>query len=134
MAIKYYKDENGKLYKDPILSNHTDKTMTKITKTVFDTKLSEQQNPEEQLKALYKSYYFAIVKALLKSKDYDNLERVAGYACRPTSKYNTEAIKILDWHESLVDKNYEILGSVVSGDIAIPNKEEYIAMLPEFVE
>lgn len=92
------------------------------------------------LKAQYERYYKELVDNKLEELDYDNLERLSGYACRPASKYVEESNNILDWHESIVEKNYAILNDITKGikhndtwkDI-IPTKEEYLAELPEYV-
>lgn len=88
---------------------------------------------QNNLIAHFKSLYLGVVNAKLVELDYDSLDRVAGYACRPTSIYNAESIKILDWHESIIIYNYALLKDVKDGLIQVPTDEEYLAGVPVYV-
>ena len=89
---------------------------------------------QESLITKYKSYYLELVNEKLKELDYDSIERLGIYAANPKSIYYEESLSLIEWHENLVNKNYEIVNSIKEGTMQVPSKEEYLSMLPTYEE
>ena len=126
---KYYKDENNKLYVDPIVENHHN--LIEITKEAFDSILSSlNTKTEAEIIAEYKSYYLEKFNTKLDELDYDDIATVGVWAIKTGSTFQAEAKALLNWYEAIINKNYEILNAVKKGDREMPTKEEYLSELP----
>lgn len=88
------------------------------------------QKTEDELKVVYKGYYLAVWENKLKELQYDSIATVDFWAKRELSIYYTEANNLLNWYESIINKNIQIISDVKNSIIPLPTKDEYLAMLP----
>lgn len=93
---------------------------------------STDAEKEASLIATYKSYYLAVFNTKLAELDYDDIATVGVWAIKDGSSFQAEAKALLNWYEAIINKNYQLINSVKSGEIQTPTKEQYLAELPSY--
>ena len=91
-----------------------------------------QDERDEMLIQKYSDYVEEMFDAIAKEKRYDSMEKLCTYAVSSNPKFSAEGRKASDYRDMVWSRCYQILDMVKAGQIEVPTKEGFLALLPTF--
>lgn len=67
-----------------------------------------------------------------KERNYDGIMSVCSYLLSSNSRFAAEAEACTHWRDAVWSRCYELLTSVLTGEMALPTEQEFLQMLPAF--
>lgn len=88
-------------------------------------------NPEKAM-SVYTGYAQDMMDNAVKSRNYDSIASACSYFNSTNEKFASEANTCIRYRDSVWLRCYELLDEVLSGQMLIPSKDDFLALLPSF--
>lgn len=93
--------------------------------------MTEEERQEEMIRT-YSDYAESYMDEQAQTRRYDDMDKLCGYVTSTREQFRKEAIAANKYRDEVWDTCYRILDMAKAGQIEIPTKEGFIAMLPVF--
>jgi hypothetical protein len=128
--MRYFKDDSGQLYADPIEKNHT--TLVEIDESEFNDILAARdiQTGEQKIAAMT-TVAQAALDAQAQSMGYDSIFTAATYTASTNPIFLAEAVALVAWRDTVWEACHDLLSDWQGGG-AEPTEADVLSALPVY--